>query len=224
MFEIPAALLSWFYGFTASYTIAIGLVAVVVVLITTPLALTSARTTLVMQRLEPEKRRLQSEYGDDHARLNEQTRSLYREHRVSPAAPFLSPLVHAAVFVIMFGVLRGLTYTPHGSARPIANTVWGAFGRADQVADPGFIPRYLAFDSSLYKALFAEREMLSLGLDLSKSAASAITDGVTTAWPYIFLVGVLGALYFALQRTVRRGPRSVRQWRQECGRDCCTCR
>jgi YidC/Oxa1 family membrane protein insertase len=202
MFEIPAALLSWFYGLTADYTVAIGLMAVVVVVITTPLALRSARTTLVMQGLEPEKRRLQSEYGDDHVGLNEQARSLYREHKVSPAAPFLSPLVHAAVFVIMFRVLRGLTYTPHGSARPIANAVWGAFGRPDQVADPGFIPRYMALDSPLYEALFGEREMLSLGLDLSKSAASEITDGVITAWPYILLVVVLGALYFALQRTI----------------------
>jgi YidC/Oxa1 family membrane protein insertase len=202
MFEIPAALLSLFYGFIASYTIAIGLVAVVVVVITTPLALASTRGTLGMQRLEPEKRRLQNEYRDDHVRLSEQTRNLYREHKVRPAAPFLPPLVHAAVFVIMFRVLRGLTYKPHGSARPIANTVWAAFGRPDQVADPGFIPRYLAFDSALYKALFSEREMMSLGLDLSKSAATEIANGMLAAWPYILLVVLLGALYFALQRTV----------------------
>ena len=62
MFEIPAALLSLFYGFTTSYTLAIGLMAVVVIVITTPLTLKSTRGTLAMQRLEPEMRRLQNEY------------------------------------------------------------------------------------------------------------------------------------------------------------------
>ena len=41
MFEIPASLLSWFYGLTDSYTIAIALIAAVVMAITTPLTLKS---------------------------------------------------------------------------------------------------------------------------------------------------------------------------------------
>ena len=53
MFEIPAALLSWFYGLTASYTIAIGLMAVVVIAVNTPLTLKSTKGMLEMQRLEP---------------------------------------------------------------------------------------------------------------------------------------------------------------------------
>ena len=98
----------------------------------------------------------------------------------------------------MFRVLRGLTYAPRGSARPIANAVWAAFGRPDQVADPGFIPRYLSFDSALYESLFAKREMMSLGLDLSKSAASEIANGIATAWPYILLVVGAGSALLRL--------------------------
>ncbi len=63
----------------------------------------------------------------------------------------------------MFTVLRGLTYVPQGSARPIVDAVWAVFGRPDQVTDPGFIPRYLSYDSALYESLFAKREMMSLG-------------------------------------------------------------
>ena len=59
MFEIPAALLSWFYGLTASYTIAIGLMAVVVIAITTPLTLEDTEAMLEMQRLEPQLRQLE---------------------------------------------------------------------------------------------------------------------------------------------------------------------
>jgi YidC/Oxa1 family membrane protein insertase len=202
MFEIPAALLSWFYGFTTSYAIAIGLMAVVVIAITTPLTLESTKGALEMQRLEPEIRRLQNEYRNDRIKLNEEMMRRYQEHKINPAASFLPLVAQAAVFFIMFHVLRGLIYAPRGPARPIADAVWAVFGRPDQVADPGFIPRYVSFDSALYESLFAKREMMSLGIDLSKSAASEIANGIIDAWPYIVLVVVLGALYFVLQRIV----------------------
>jgi YidC/Oxa1 family membrane protein insertase len=202
MFEIPAALLSWFYGLTASYTIAIGLMALVVIAITTPLTVKSSKGLLAMQRLEPELRRLQAEHHNDRVTLDEEMRKLFREHKINPAVPYLPMLAQAAVFVVMFGVLRGLTYAPRGSARPISDAVWAAFGRPDQITDPGFIPRFLSVESPLYESLFAEREMMSLGIDLARSAAEELVDGVVGAWPYLLLVVGLGALYFILQRTV----------------------
>ena len=202
MFEIPAALLSWFYGLTASYTIAIGLMAVVVIAVTTPLTLKSTKQMLEMQRLEPELRQLQDEHRNDRVTLNKETRNLYQEHKINPAVGFLPLLAQAAVFIFMFRVLRGLTYAPRGSARPIADAVWAAFGRPDQVADPGFIPRFLPVDSPLYESLFAERKMMSMGIDLARSAAQELLDGVVAAWPYLLLGAGLGALYVILQRTV----------------------
>ncbi len=202
MFEIPAALLSWFYGLTASYTIAIGLMAVVAIAVTTPLTLRSTKGMLEMQRLEPELHQLQDEHRNDRVRLNEEMRKLYQEHKINPAVPSLPMVAQVAVFVVMFHVLRGLTYAPRGSARPIADAVWAALGRPDQIANPGFVPRYLSVDSPLYEALFAEREMMSLGVELARSAAQELVDGVGGAWPYLLLVVGLGALYVILQRTV----------------------
>ncbi len=149
MFEIPAALLSWFYGFTASYAIAIGLMAVVVIAITTPLTIKSTKGMLEMQWLTPQLNRLQNEYRNDRIKLNEEMMKLYQEHKINPTASCVPLLAQAPVFIIMFLVLRGLTYVPRGSARPISDAVWTAFGRADQVADPGFIPRFLPVDSAL---------------------------------------------------------------------------
>ncbi len=200
MFEIPAALLSWFYGITASYTIAIGLMAVVVIAVTTPLTIKSTKGMLEMQRLTPQLNRLQHEHRNDRLKLNEETMKLYQEHKVNPMASCVPLLAQAPVFIIMFWVLRGLTYVPRGAARPISDAVWAAFGRADQVADPGFIPRFLSTDSALHESLFAKREMMSFGLDLSKSAAQELVDGAVAAWPYLLLVIALGALYFIQQR------------------------
>jgi YidC/Oxa1 family membrane protein insertase len=102
----------------------------------------------------------------------------------------------------MFRVLRGLTYAPRGAARPISDAVWGAFERPDEVANPGFIPRYLALDSALYQSLFGEHSMMSLGIDLSKTAAGAVAESFATGLPYVLLVVLLGGLYFVQQRMV----------------------
>src|SRR6056297_1510536 len=120
MFEIPAALLSWFYGFTNSYTIAIALIAAVVMAITTPLTLKSTKGMLEMQKLAPEMRKLQNEYRNDRQTLNEEMMKLYQEHKVNPMASCLPLLAQAPVFYIMFRVLRGLAYRPTGAARPIS--------------------------------------------------------------------------------------------------------
>ena len=202
MFEIPAALLSWFYGLTDNYTIAIAMIAAVVMAITTPLTLKSTKGMLEMQKLAPEMRKLQNEYRNDRTKLNEEMMKLYQEHKVNPMASCLPLLAQAPVFYIMFRVLRGMAYRPIGAARPVSDAVWGAFARPDEVADPGFIPRYLAVDSALYRSLFGEQSIRSLGLDLSKSAAEAVGDGFGTGIWYVLLVVLLGALYFAQQRMV----------------------
>jgi YidC/Oxa1 family membrane protein insertase len=202
MFEIPAALLSWFYGLTNSYTIAIAMIAAVVMAITTPLTLKSTKGMLEMQKLAPEMRKLQNEYRNDRTKLNEEMMKLYQEHKVNPMASCLPLLAQAPVFYIMFRVLRGLAYRPTGAARPVSDAIWGAFNRPDEVLEPGFVPRYLAIDSALYQSVFGEQSIMSLGLDLSKSAAEAVADGFGSGIWYVLLVVVLGALYFAQQRMV----------------------
>ncbi len=202
MFEIPAALLSWFYGLTNSYTIAIAMIAAVVMAITTPLTLKSTKGMLEMQKLAPEMRKLQNEYRNDRTKLNEEMMKLYQEHKVNPMASCLPLLAQAPVFYIMFRVLQGLSYRPTGAARPVSDAVWGAFGRPDEVADPGFIPRYLATDSALYQSVFGEQSIMSLGLDLSKSAAQAVGDGFGSGFWYVLLVVLLAGLYFVQQRMV----------------------
>ena len=49
-------LLAWFYGLTHNYAISIALIAVVVMVIITPLTLKSTKGMLEMQRLAPEMR------------------------------------------------------------------------------------------------------------------------------------------------------------------------
>ena len=200
MFEIPAGLLSWFYGLTNSYFISIALISAVVMAITTPLTLKSTKGMLEMQRVAPEMRKLQAEYRNDRQKLNEEMMKLYQEHKVNPMASCLPIVAQMPVFIIMFRILRGWTYTPRGDADQIADATLRALGDSDP--DPGFIPRYLSVDSDLFQAIYDRTDIPALGLDLGQSPFEAITDNVLTGLVYAGLVVLLGALYFGQQRMV----------------------
>ena len=203
MFEIPAALLAWFYGVTGNYAIAIALIAVVVMLIITPLTLKSTKGMLEMQRLAPEMRRLQQQHRGDRQKLNEEMMKLYQEHKVNPMSSCLPLLAQMPVFIIMFRVLHGLTYRPSGATAVISNGVIAAAGQ--RTSDSlGFVPRYISNESEMFIDLFNARppEMKSFGIDLAISPAEALSEGLSTGFIYALLVVILAGLYFLQQRMV----------------------
>jgi YidC/Oxa1 family membrane protein insertase len=181
MFELAARLIALFYGLVHSYAFAIGLVAVVVMLLITPLTLKSTKGMLEMQRLQPEMRRLQSEFKGDRSKLNEAMMKLYQEHKVNPLSSCLPIAAQMPVFIIMFRALHGLV---------------------NRGSNGTFSPKYLNSTSDLYLSLKGKTEMLSFGLDLAKSPINAVRDNFGTGLIYIFLVVVLAGLYFVQQRMV----------------------
>ena len=181
MFELAARLIALFYGLVHNYAFAIGLVAVVVMLLITPLTLKSTKGMLEMQRLQPEMRRLQAEFKGDRSKLNEAMMKLYQEHKVNPLSSCLPIAAQMPVFIIMFRALHGLQY---------------------RGADGTFSPKYLKPSSDLYVALDKQKEMLSFGIDLAKSPVHAVQENFGTGLIYMLLVVVLAGLYFAQQRMV----------------------
>jgi len=201
VFEVPAWVLDWFYTFTHSYWAAIALIAVLVMILVTPLNLKSTKGMLEMQRLAPEMRKLQAEHRGDRQKLNEEMMKLYQEHKVNPMASCLPLVAQMPVFIIMFRILHGLTYEPGGPNRLVAEAVLRA-GDAPNDTRVGFLPRYLASDSELFQSLVRKTEMNSFGLDLALSPAEALGESFARGLVYALLVVVLGALYFFQQRMV----------------------
>ena len=199
LFEVPASLLAWLYSVTNSYMIAISLIAVLVMLLVTPLTLKSTKGMLEMQRLAPEMRRLQAEHRGDRQKLNEEMMKLYQEHKVNPMASCLPLLAQAPVFIIMFRVLHGLTYKPTGADALVARTVLDASGVE---GDVGFLPRYLSHDSELYRSLVRQHEMKSLGLDLSMSPAEMLGSNFGMGLVFALIVVVYAVLTVFQQRMV----------------------
>lgn len=199
VFEVPAWLLAKFYELTGSYGVSIGLIAVVVMVLITPLTLKSTKGMLEMQRLAPEMRRLQNQYRNDRTKLNEEMMKLYQEHKVNPMSSCLPLLAQMPVFIIMFRILHGLTFKPTGSSSALANGVLAAAGESTEA---GFLPRYISRSSTMYQDLVGQQEMKSFGLDLAKSPAAALADNFATGLIYALLVVALGVLYFYQQRMV----------------------
>ena len=180
MFELAARLIATFYAWTHNYAIAIGLVAVVVMLLITPLTLKSTKGMLEMQRLQPEMRRLQTEFKGDRQKLNEAMMKLYQQHKVNPLASCLPIAAQMPVFIIMFQALRGLTERENGK----------------------FLPEFLDKTSELYRSLVGKTKMESFGIDLALTPINAVKDNFATGLIYVFLVAALAALYFVQQKMV----------------------
>lgn len=180
MFELAARLIAFFYSGTHNYAIAIGLVAVVVMLIITPLTLKSTRGMLEMQKLQPEMRRLQAEFRGDRQKLNEAMMKLYQERKINPLASCLPLLAQMPVFIIMFRALHGLI----------------------REVDGKFSPQYLNKSSELYQSLVGKTEMRAFAIDLAVRPVDAVRDNFWSGLIYVGLVVALAAVYWVQQRMV----------------------
>jgi YidC/Oxa1 family membrane protein insertase len=181
VFEVVAKPMEWMYELTHSYIAAIALMALIVMVITAPLVLKSTKGMLEMQRLAPEMRRLQNEYRSDRQKLNEEMMKLYQEHKVNPLASCFPLLLQMPVFIIMFQVLNGLTKRVGGEDGP-------------------FTPRFVADSSEIFQSLVGQTEMISFGLDLSRSPLYMMQESFGKGVLYALLVVALGLLYFAQQK------------------------
>ena len=181
MFEYAARLIDIFYSWTHSYSAAFGLVAVVVMLLITPLTLKSTKGMLEMQRLQPEMRRLQKEFKGDRQKLNEAMMKLYQEHKVNPMASCLPIVAQMPVFIIMFKALHGLIAVD---------------------ANGKFAPKYLNTTSELYTSLVGKTKMMSFGLDLAIKPVDAVQEHFGKGLIYVGFVAALAGVYFIQQKMV----------------------
>jgi YidC/Oxa1 family membrane protein insertase len=198
LFELISNLLNFFYTLVPNYAVAIGLLTLVVMVVTTPLTLKGTRSMIEMQRLQPEMRRIQLQYKDDRQKQQEEMMRFYREHQINPLGGCFPLLVQAPVFSILFYVVRGLTnsYKFTGLQRTLGDVGF------DPVIREGFRPKYLDRSTELYQALLGQDHMNAFGIDLARSASAALTDSFLEALPYLGMVAVIALLSWYQQRQI----------------------
>ncbi len=189
MFDLFAGLLAFCYDIWPSYGGAIVLFTLIIMVVLSPLSIKSARSAIALQRLQPELKRLQEKYKDDREALNRETMAFYSANNINPFTSCLPVLLQLPVFMILYRVLEGLTH---------------------KGSDGNFDPKYLNESTSLYKSLSATDEMLSWGMDLSRSALKELSAaGMLAATPYFVLVGLVALTGWYQQRQITgRSPQS----------------
>lgn len=210
MFELIARILSGFYGLPVvgnSYGFAIILLTIAVMILLMPLTLKATRSTIKMQQVQPELKRLQKKHKGDREALNTEMMALYQEHGINPVGGCLPMLAQMPVFIVLFRILRGLTRraedVPFYDIGAQAAPLLGNQAQAGQ----NFNPRYLSTESNMYLDLVQVNEMKWGPFDLAGETLDIVRDNFVTAIPYILLILFVVGTSFYQQKQVsaRRG-------------------
>jgi YidC/Oxa1 family membrane protein insertase len=187
LFRVIAQTLSFFYDLVPNYAVAIAMLTLVVMLVTTPFTLKGTRSMIQMQRLQPEMRRLQLKYKDDRQKLNEELMAFYKENQLNPLGGCLPMLLQAPIFIILYNVVRGLTNTPGTQTT--------------------FEPKYLDESSNLFGDLVGNDKMMAFGVDLAESASKALADGFVHGLPHVLMVAIVAVSSYYQQKQIQgRNP------------------
>jgi len=186
LFEVIAKTLSFFYDLVPNYAIAIAMLTLVVMVVTTPFTLKGTRSMIQMQRLQPEMRRLQIKHKDDRQKLNEELMAFYKENNLNPLGGCLPLLLQAPIFFILFNVIQGLTRNgPDGT----------------------FDPKYIDHTSALFEKLDPATRMMAFGVDLAESASKALSEGFVHGLPHVLLVAIVAITSWFQQKQIQgRNP------------------
>lgn len=91
-----------------SYGLAIILVTIIIRLILFPLNYKQIRSTVKMNEIQPEMKKLQEKYKNDPQRQQQEMMSLYKKHGVSPLGGCLPILLQWPVLIALYAVFMNL--------------------------------------------------------------------------------------------------------------------
>ena len=205
MFDLLANLLSWFYDFWPSYGMSITLLTILIMLILTPLTLKQTRSMIKIQHVQPELKKIQNKYKNDKERMNKEVMAFYTANNVNPLSGCLPLFVQAPVFLVLYNVIRGLTRRLSNIGEH-AGWVVGRFNQEISVPPNRlevFYPDYIDQQSALFNDLSQEKEMVSWGVDLARSASDALSDGFVTSLPYFVLILLVFVSSWYQQKQIR---------------------
>jgi YidC/Oxa1 family membrane protein insertase len=227
LYQLMAAILAAIYSVVPNYAVAIFGLTCIVLAILTPLTLKGLRSTIKIQKLMPEQKRLQAQFKDDRQALNEAVMAMYKENKVNPVGGCLPFLIQSPFFIALFGVLQGMSrvkyWVPTGQAFVESQATGKVDGKIPEGAVAVGLPKHLPQASSLYKSLYgvadevpgsglpvlkhAPGEVKALGFDLARSAAEMASKGFTKFLPYLALIVLMiGLQVFAQRQVNRRNP------------------
>ena len=108
------ALLMWLYGITGNFGWAIVLMTVLIQIAMFPLTYKQLKSSLIMQKLQPEMKRIQEKYKQDPAAQQREIMALYKKFGANPLSGCLPLFVQLPIFFALFNALR-TSWELHGA-------------------------------------------------------------------------------------------------------------
>lgn len=188
-----SSVLAFFYDLIPNNGIAIVLLTIAMMVVLTPLTIKQTRSMLVMQKLQPEMKRLQAEHKNDRQALNEAVMALYKEHNASPLGGCLPMLLPFPLFIALLKVLEGLS-----------RLVRVGTGKSAKLVSS---PKYLSPNTTMYKNIVkAGGKLDAFGMDLAKAAKNA-GGGFGHELPYfVLLLLMVGTQYYQQSQMTSKNP------------------
>ncbi len=200
LYRIVGWLLAVLYYPTHSLGVSIILLTLIVMCVQFPLIAKQTRSMILMQRVQPEIKKIQQKYKDDRAKQNEELLKYYQENKINPLAGCLPLILILPIGIAVLDTFRrpGIQYhiPRSGTLSKLyvdicGNTTIDPKGCATAVKEHS--PAALHF----------------LGLHLNLSAASAIPDGFGAAFPYFVLLAlVIFTGWYQVRQTQARQAKS----------------
>ncbi len=211
MFDLLANLLSFLYDINNSYVVAIVLLTLVVLIVSTPLTLKGTRSQLQMSLLQPELKAIQDKYDKDEKEAqNKELMEFYQENNINPVGGCLPLLFQIPIFLVLYRVILGLTRRATDIGFQIGATAGNVTADTDLATFESqelnqFNPAFVSRDSQLFSDLSSSNRMEALGFDISRSASEVLSgDGISSALPYLILVLVVGVSGWLQHQMIRR--------------------
>lgn len=158
------------FGIGVSYGLAIILLTIAINILVFPLTLKQTRATRAFSSLQPEIKKIQTEYKDDPQEMQKRLMAAQKEAGATPGGCLLPLLVQMPIWISLFQLLRE-PLTP-------------AFGMVD---------------TNLGQALQAPEPPTFLGMMLGQTPGGAFSEGIGTAIPYLIVIVLMVATQYVQQ-------------------------
>jgi YidC/Oxa1 family membrane protein insertase len=200
LYQAVGWLLAFLYYPLHSLGLAIIVLTLIVMFIQLPLIAKQTRSMILMQRVQPEIKKIQQKYKDDRAKQNEELMKYYQENKINPLAGCLPLLLILPIGIAVLGTFRhpGVQYhiPRSGTFSKLYVDICG-----NTKVDPGQCKDII--DHSSKPAL------KFLGMHLNLSAANAVPSGFGTAFPYFVLLAlVIASGWYQVRQTQARQMKS----------------
>ncbi len=105
--------LKFFQSFLYNWGLAIIVLTIVIKILLNPLTKKSMQSMKAMQELQPQLQKMREKYKDDRERLNTETMSLFKTHKVNPMGGCLPMLLQMPIYIALYKVLYNATELYH---------------------------------------------------------------------------------------------------------------